>query len=248
MIDNQVPGTDKIFDELRAIQNQYGYLPAARLEALSKSSSIPLYHLHGVADFYPHFHLTPPARVRVQVCRDMSCHLRGGDTLLAQLKERYRSMPERDLSIGGLSCLGQCDGAPAIAINDQVYANASMAQTDALVLGALGGIGMLPMHVETSPVPGVDPYLESPRYGALRALMASRDFDGVIAKLKASGLSGLGGAGFPTGVKWDAVRKAPGPEKFVVCNADEREPGTIKDRFILQNLPHLVIEGMLICG
>jgi formate dehydrogenase/NADH-quinone oxidoreductase subunit F len=248
MIDTTVPATDKIFDQLRAIQEQYGYLPAARLEALSKSSLIPLYHLHGVADFYPHFHLTPPAKVRVEVCRDMSCHLRGGDLLLAQLKERYRGMPERELKIGGLSCLGQCDGAPAIAINDQVYANASMAQTDALVLGALGGVGMLPMHVESVPVPDVDPYLNGPRYGALRALMASRDFDGVIAKLKASGLSGLGGAGFPTGIKWEAVRKAPGNEKYVVCNADESEPGTIKDRFILTNLPHLVIEGMLICG
>ena len=66
--------------------------------------------------------------------------------------------------------------------------------------------------------------------------------------MKASGLSGLGGAGFPTGIKWEAVRKEPGPEKYVVCNADESEPGTIKDRFIMQNLPHLVIEGMIIAG
>jgi formate dehydrogenase/NADH-quinone oxidoreductase subunit F len=243
-----VPGTDKIFDDLRAIQDQYGYLPAARLEALSKSSLIPLYHLHGVADFYPHFHLTPPAKVRVQVCRDMACHLRGADSLLAQLKERFRGMPERELSVGGLSCLGQCDFAPAIAINDHVYRNANAAQTEALVLGALGGGAMLHMHEESAAVPGVDPYLDSPRYGALRALMATRDFEGVIAKLKASGLAGLGGAGFPTGIKWEAVRKAPGNEKFVVCNADESEPGTIKDRFILTNLAHLVIEGMLICA
>ena len=61
-------------------------------------------------------------------------------------------------------------------------------------------------------------------------------------------LSGLGGAGFPTGMKWEAVRKAPGPEKYVVCNADESEPGTIKDRFIMRNLPNLVIEGMIIAG
>ena len=70
----------------------------------------------------------------------------------------------------------------------------------------------------------------------------------MIAQLKASGLSGLGGAGFPTGVKWEAVRKERGPEKYVVCNADESEPGTIKDRFIMRNLPNLVIEGMIIAG
>ena len=70
----------------------------------------------------------------------------------------------------------------------------------------------------------------------MRRLIASRDWDGVIAQLKASGLSGLGGAGFPTGMKWEIVRKERGPEKYVVCNADESEPGTIKDRFILGNI------------
>jgi NADH:ubiquinone oxidoreductase subunit F (NADH-binding) len=70
----------------------------------------------------------------------------------------------------------------------------------------------------------------------------------MIAKLKASGLRGLGGAGFPTGLKWEIVRAQPGPEKFIVCNADESEPGTIKDRFIMTHAPHLVIEGMILGG
>jgi len=83
----------------------------------------------------------------------------------------------------------------------------------------------------------------------LKRLVGTSDWEeGVIAELKASGLPGLGGAGFPTGIKWKAVRDAPGPEKYVVCNADESEPGTIKDRFILQNLPNLVIEGMILAG
>ena len=79
-------------------------------------------------------------------------------------------------------------------------------------------------------------------------MLETRDWDGVMAQLKAAGLSGLGGAGFPTGVKWEAVRNAPGTEKYVICNADESEPGTIKDRFIMEHLPHLVIEGMIIAG
>ena len=80
------------------------------------------------------------------------------------------------------------------------------------------------------------------------SLVVSRDWDGVIAKLKASGLSGLGGAGFPTGMKWEIVRKEREPIKYVVCNADESEPGTIKDRFIMQHLPNLLVEGMIIAG
>src|SRR4029077_7594414 len=86
------------------------------------------------------------------------------------------------------------------------------------------------------------------RYGAVRRLVESRDWDSAFATLKASGLRGLGGAGFPTESKWQLVRQAPGPEKYIVCNADESEPGTFKDRFILTNLPHLVVEGIIIAG
>jgi len=238
-----------IFDDLRAIQNQYGYLPGEQLEALSERSQIPLYRLHGVADFYPHFHLKPPPKVTLKVCADMSCHLRRADPLRTGLKQRFQGMSESDVLIGEVSCLGQCDGAPAISINDHIYRGVTAAQAEALVLTALGGSSLPHMPaVEKTNGLASDPYRDSEHYGALRRIVATRDWDGVIAQLKASGLSGLGGAGFPTGIKWEAVRKASGPEKYVVCNADESEPGTIKDRFILQNLPNLVIEGMILAG
>ena len=248
------PGLDAyncrlIFDELRAIQDQYGYLPDEQMQALSRRTKIPLPQIHGVADFFPHFHLSPPPRVRVNVCTDMSCHLRGADELKRELQQRFQGMTERDISIRDVSCLGQCDGAPAVAINDHSVRNVSSAQSEALVLGALGGSEMpsLPLDPKMAQV-AADPYQNSERYGALRQLVKTRDWDGTIAQLKASGLAGLGGAGFPTGTKWEAVRKAPGTEKYVVCNADESEPGTIKDRFILGHLPHLVIEGMILAG
>jgi NADH:ubiquinone oxidoreductase subunit F (NADH-binding)/NADH:ubiquinone oxidoreductase subunit E len=238
-----------IFDDLRAIQNQYGYLPGEQLEALSKRSQIPLYRLHGVADFYPHFHLKPPPKVTLKVCADMSCHLRAADTLRTGLKQRFQGMSESDVLIGEVSCLGQCDGAPAVSINDHIYRGVTAAQAEALVLTALGGSSLphMPAAEKTNGLAS-DPYRDSEHYGALRRIVATRDWDSVITQLKAGGLSGLGGAGFPTGIKWEAVRKTPGPEKYVVCNADESEPGTIKDRFILQNLPNLVIEGMILAG
>src|SRR5207245_11048945 len=93
---------------------------------------------------------------------------------------------------------------------------------------------------------GIHPYAAGVHYAALHGLLASRDIDGVLTTLKASELRGLGGAGFPTGVKWEIVRAAPGPEKYVVCNADEREPGPIKDRFLTEHAPHLVLEGMIL--
>ncbi|HYL75505.1 MAG TPA: NAD(P)H-dependent oxidoreductase subunit E [Bryobacteraceae bacterium] len=238
-----------IFDDLRAIQKQYGYLPGEQLEALSKRTGTPLYRIHGVADFYPHFHLKPPPKVNLRVCSDMTCHLRGADALRVGLKQKFQAMQESDVTIGEVSCLGQCDGACAISINDHIYRDVTAAQAEALVLTALGGSELKQMEAHGSAGDlGSDPYKNSEKYGALRKLVKTRDYDGLIAQLKAAGLPGLGGAGFLTGLKWELVRKAPGPEKYVVCNADESEPGTIKDRFILQHLPNLVIEGMILAG
>jgi formate dehydrogenase beta subunit len=239
-----------IFDDLRAIQSQYGYLPGEQLEVLSKQTKIPLFHIHGVADFFPHFHLVPPPKVRMRVCTDMTCHLRGADALRTGLKHRFQGMSESDVSVGEVSCLGQCDGAPAISVNDRIYRGVTAAQAEALILTALGGSGLphMPALPKTTGLAS-DPYHDSEHYGVLRRVIRTKDWEEeVIAQLKASGLPGLGGAGFPTGIKWKAVRDAVGPEKYVVCNADESEPGTIKDRFILQNLPNLVIEGMILAG
>jgi NADH:ubiquinone oxidoreductase subunit F (NADH-binding)/NADH:ubiquinone oxidoreductase subunit E len=239
-----------IFDDLREIQSQYGYLPAEQMQELSKRTGTPLFRIHGVADFFPHFHLSRPPKVRMNVCTDMSCHLLGADDLKGALQQRFRGMSETDIKVGDVSCLGQCDGAPAVSINDHIYRSVTNAQAEALVLTALGGNelpDMPPSDEKPGPL-GSDPYPGVAHYGALRSLVVTRDWDGVIAKLKASGLSGLGGAGFPTGMKWEIVRKEREPVKYVVCNADESEPGTIKDRFIMQHLPNLLVEGMIIAG
>jgi NADH:ubiquinone oxidoreductase subunit F (NADH-binding) len=113
------------------------------------------------------------------------------------------------------------------------------------------GAGRALPHPHSSPLSTPlrsDPYTGGQRYGALRELVKTRDIAAVLATLKAGELKGMGGAGFPTALKWEIVRGAPGTEKYIVCNADESEPGTIKDRFIMEYLPHLVIEGMIIAG
>ncbi len=239
-----------IFDDLRAIQSQYGYLPAEQLQQLSQRTHTPLYRIHGVADFFPHFHLSRPPKVRMNVCSDMSCHLRGAVDLKSALEQRFRGMSDKDVKVGEVSCLGQCDGAPAVSINDHIYRSVTTAQAEALVLTALGGSELpdMPADEKLDGYLASDPYAGDEHYGAVRRLIETRDWDGVIALLKAAGLSGMGGAGFPTGVKWDIVRKERSAEKYVVCNADESEPGTIKDRFIMQHLPNLLVEGMLIAG
>jgi NADH:ubiquinone oxidoreductase subunit F (NADH-binding)/NADH:ubiquinone oxidoreductase subunit E len=238
-----------IFDDLKAIQHQHGYLPSAELEALSNRIGVPLYHLHGVASFYPHFHLTPPARAEVRICADMSCHLRGACELKEGVERMFGGLKENDIVVRDVSCLGRCDSAPALSLNDLIYSGVSLAQTEKLIRTALRGDELPgpPMVREGIPCAS-DPYPGAEKYGFLRRLAVTKDFDAALAAMKTSELRGLGGAGFPTESKWQLVRRIPSADKYIVCNADESEPGTFKDRFILTNVPYLVIEGMIIAG
>ena len=238
-----------IFDDLRAIQLRHGFLPKAELETLSARTQTPLYQIHSVASFYPHFHLAPPPRAEIRVCADMSCHLNGACELRADLGRRFAGAAKNDVEIRDVSCLGRCDHAPAVSINDRIFTSVTAENAEALARAAIRGDEL---HEDHPPAQRVecasDPYDGPEKYRVLRQLIISKDYDEVLATLKESELRGMGGAGFPTSMKWDLVRKQPIAEKYIVCNADESEPGTIKDRFIMTHLPHLVIEGMVIAG
>ena len=240
-----------IFDDLRAIQLRYGFLPKAELEGLSQRTHTPLYQLHSVASFYPHFHLAPPAKAEIRVCADMSCHLNGACELRAELQRSFAGSRPEDVQIRDVSCLGRCERAPVISINDQILAGVSAASAEQMARHALRGEEVDQPHPKRAPTEcKADPYAngDDKKYGVVRKLVESGAWDDVLAQLKAADLRGMGGAGFPTSMKWDLVRKQRDPVKYVVCNADESEPGTIKDRFIMTHLPHLVIEGMIIAG
>jgi NADH:ubiquinone oxidoreductase subunit F (NADH-binding)/NADH:ubiquinone oxidoreductase subunit E len=238
-----------IIEELRAVQREFGYLPAEQLVAVSKKIDVPITRLHQVASFYPHFRLTPPPKADVRVCRDMSCHLKGADRLRANLESRFAGARKEDVTVGGVSCLGQCDHAPACAINDRIYGDLDDVRVEEMILGVLShGELPEPPHRLREVECASDPYRGGERYAAVRRLVETRGFNIALETLKSSGLRGLGGAGFPTAAKWQAVRDQADPEKYIVCNGDESEPGTFKDRFILTHVPHLTIEGMIAAG
>lgn len=238
-----------MFDQLRAIQQRFGYLPADQLQQLSARINVPVSQIHTVASFYPHFHLTPPPRAEVKVCGDMSCHLRGGPELKTHLEQTFRGASPDDISIRDVSCLGRCDKAAAFSVNDRIYCGISSPDATDIVKEAVAGRAIPPEPRDHPQVPvASDPYSGTPNYAVVRRFVETRDWSGILAALKASGLRGMGGAGFPTGSKWEIVRNAPGKAKYIVCNADESEPGTIKDRFIMESVPHLVIEGMIVAG
>ena len=238
-----------IFDDLRAIQLRFGYLPKAELLAFSQRTQTPLYQIHSVASFYPHFHLTPPAKAEVHVCADMSCRLNGACELRSEVAQRFVAARPEEVLIKDVSCLGRCDLAPAVAINGEIFTDATGQKVEDWTRRALRGDELRAEHPQHARVAcASDPYDAVEKYGVLRRLVQSKDWDGVLATLKEADLRGMGGAGFPTSMKWDLVRKQSDPVKYIVCNADESEPGTIKDRFILTHLAHLVAEGMIIAG
>lgn len=238
-----------LFDDMRSIQRRFGYLPSEQMQELSRTSGIPLYRINGVAEFYPEFRVGPPPQVDVEVCTDMACYLKDAEGLFGELDQRFGKMGKRAVEVRRRSCLGQCDFAPALTINETLFRNITTETAGNYIQAILAGIELPAPTFENPQVTLLaDPYRGKQKYGALRALLESRNWDGVIETLKNAGLGGMGGAGFPTSIKWDVVRKEPDPEKYVVCNADESEPGTIKDRFIMTHLPHVVIEGMIICA
>src|SRR5215471_11755163 len=238
-----------IIHELKTIQEEHGYLPAEELQALSRRLNVPLYRLHGVASFYPHFRLQPPPTVDVKVCSDIACFLRGATDVHAIVRTAADALGLTDVQIRPTSCLGQCDGAPAIAVNDQYYTEVNAQRITGFLQTVASGRTLRRQRLTPAERTfACNPYAGTPTYEALQRLQQQGDTATVLAELKQSGLRGMGGAGFPTGTKWELVRNTPGEVKYVVCNADESEPGTFKDRAILQHLPELVIEGMAIAA
>lgn len=238
-----------LIDDLKAIQHKHGYLPENELKALSDRTNTPMYEIFGVADFYPHFRLTPPPDVSIRVCTDMSCHLNGAGVVLDTLLETAQYAGLDGWEIEPVSCLGQCDGAPAVSINDQSYTNMTEDRLADYVIRLVegGNLRKQPVKQKTRQK-HLDPYSDPLAAEALKQYVRNSDADRIIEMLKESGIRGMGGAGFPTGMKWDLVRQVSGEVKYVVCNADESEPGTFKDRELLRIAPHLVIEGMILGG
>ncbi len=240
--DGKFPGPS-LLPALTAIQREHGWLPGEELVGLSRDTRRPLYEIEGLVSFYPHFRTEPPSKIDLHVCHDLSCWLHGSDERIAEIKARYGD--DVEIEIQEVSCLGRCDIAPAVAIDE---CPAPAADTDRLVGAARdGGHEAVEAQRGAEPRPN-DPYAAGEeRYRVLRrALSGELSNEEIITALKDSELRGMGGAGFPTGNKWELVSKQENVPKYAICNADESEPGAFKDRQVLAEQPHLVLEGLLL--
>jgi NADH:ubiquinone oxidoreductase subunit F (NADH-binding) len=178
--------------------------------------------VHEVVSFYSFLEVPVSA---VRVCIGPVCDCMGAKDLLAREQERSDGVP-----VLGVECLGHCDLAPMLMRGDAVEPEVTRRTNAGSSLG-----------LEEADQTLAD-YEARGGLGVLRNLPAGGE---IVEELKTSGLTGYGGAGFPTGLKWEAVAREPAP-RYVVVNADEGEPGTIKDRYVMELRPHLMLEGMLI--
>ena len=246
-------GRSGLLPALHAAQKIYGWISEPVAVQIASSLRVPLADVHGVIEFYTLLHNERVGKRFIRVCTDQACALQDADGLLHHLCSQHgikagQTTPDGAVTIEASPCLGLCEQAPAILYGDEAETNVDL-KTGSYDLGRPksivgGSLRLLTANCGTGTTTSLAKYGE---YGGLKKARAMKREE-VINEVKASGLVGRGGAAFPTGVKWEGAAKAQGSPKYVVCNADESEPGTFKDRVLLLDDPHRVIEGMTIAG
>jgi formate dehydrogenase len=233
---------DLLIEHLHLIQDKHGCLSAAHLAALASEMKLALTEVYEVATFYAHFDVIleddgPPPALTIRVCDSLTCEMLGAQQLMAGLKARLGDK----VRVVRAPCMGRCEKAPTAEVGHHYVDNASV---DRVAQAAVDGH----THPEIPAYEGLDAYVAGGGYQLLKDCRAGkRTADELIGIMESSGLRGLGGAGFPSGRKWRFVRQEAGP-RLMAINADEGEPGTIKDRIYLEAKPHRFLEGMLVAA
>lgn len=229
---------------LHAFHQRDGYISDSAMRAISKGLRQPLADLYGTVTFYHHFSREADGANKPRVCTGPACSLNGGSECLAALKEKGATpMP----------CAGRCDEPVAVLIGDEQFIGDAQGnltrKATPLPVANPGGIEECVFSKIREPERNtLLGYQKTGGYEGLMRAVKEMTPAGVIEHVKASKLAGRGGAAFPTGQKWDAVAKASGGPKTIVCNADEGEPGCFKDRAILDYDPFAVVEGMTLAA
>src|SRR5688572_10906157 len=231
-----------LIENLHRIQDRFGHLSAAHLNALAEIMRLAQAEVYEVATFYHHFDVVkegeavPPA-LTVRVCETLSCRMAGAGDLL----ERLPGILGKDVRVIAAPCIGRCEAAPAVCVGQHAFGQATVANVKQVV-DSKQLTAASPSAVELAG------YVANGGYKAwVECLSGKRDVEAVIKTMEDSGLRGLGGAGFPVGRKWRIVRAEPAP-RIMAVNIDEGEPGTFKDRYYLERDPHRFLEGMLIAA
>jgi NADH-quinone oxidoreductase subunit F len=245
---------------LHQAQKLYGYLPEPVAGEVARALGVPLADVYGVIDFYSMLYKEPVGETIIRVCGDPSCAFSGSDAVTETLCQHWDITLDQISADGAVTierapCLGLCEHAPAALVGEKAVGYINPDRAPEIISGnekglrsAIGGeLRLLTADCGKGKPTSLSEYESNGGYQGLRkALQVSPEK--VIATIKASGLVGRGGAAFPTGLKLEGAAMASGTPKYVVCNADESEPGTFKDRILMEDDPHRLLEGLIIAG
>ncbi len=254
-------------------QDEYGYVSDEMIAELGRRLDLNNVQIEETLAYYSMLHRKPMGKHHVQICTNVACMLKGGYDLLNRAKKRLEighkeTTNDGVFSLEEVECIGACTGAPAMQVNYDFYEELTPVKFDRIIAELDAGRRPTPeavisgalheRHPDETPLISrrwgmkdshkIDVYLIQGGYQALEKALKEMTPEGVIEEVKKSNLRGRGGAGFPTGMKWSFVPKDSPKPKYVICNADESEPGTCKDRPLMEMDPHQLIEGMVIAG
>ena len=262
---------NRMMDIVQAVQKTFGFVSDDAIELIAKATSTPRVDVESTVSFYAFLSKTPKGKIVIRLCDDIIDRMSGCANIAKALSNELgigfgETTPDGKISLEYTPCIGMCDQAPAALVNDVVVTELSTDKVRSMIrtlretgdpskLVAKYGDGnnaheliraMVDNNIRRKGEVVFDFAGFKANVGLEKALAMSPVE--VINEIKTARLRGRGGAGFPTGMKWEFTRGAKGDEKYVICNADEGEPGTFKDRVILTELADRLFEGMTVAG
>lgn len=255
------------------VQRETGYVSREAMEWIARETGASAAHVYGVVTFYHMFRQAPPGKAEIQLCATIPCSLVGAKEIESRLRDRLgvkpgETTPDGRFTLKKMECLGLCEHAPAALVNETEFGRLSPEAIDAFLDQALkaDAEGAGPFAISPQrfyPAPGFAPVLLKGIGGKDGASLAAYRAAGgyaalkkaiemgpaaVLSEVKSANLRGRGGAGFPSGVKWGFMPPDPKIPKYLCVNADESEPGTFSNRVVMEEMPHLLLEGTLIAA
>jgi NADH-quinone oxidoreductase subunit F len=252
------------------VQENQGYISPEAEAWVGRLVGVSVSHVREVVSFYHMFHAKPQGRRELRVCTSLPCRLRGAEELLGRIKDRLKIRPGEttangEVTLTEVECLCACEMAPMAQLDERFFGPLTGEAVDTLVRDALLEPGKPQAMPEPEPFicsdgpvlssrfkdpegTWLESYLADNGYIAARKALTSMTPEQVMEEITKAKLRGLGGAGFPAGKKWSFIPKQTAKPKYLVVNGDEGEPGTFKDRYILERDPHALLEGMIVAA
>jgi NADH:ubiquinone oxidoreductase subunit F (NADH-binding)/NADH:ubiquinone oxidoreductase subunit E len=258
-----------LIEILQKVQGRFSYIPPEAVRQVSEYTRVSESEIFGVTSFYSLLSMKERGRHVIHVCESPTCHVCGKPEVYAMLCQMLGITPGQTSEDGlftleATSCVGQCDRAPVMLVDGVVYGDLTPEKVAAIIEEFRRGEPPAAEYVAPEPLANetrrllanvgrinpdsLDDALDCGAYSGLKKALDEMEPSRLIELVTASGLQGRGGAGFPTGRKWSFVASSPHRPRYIVCNADESEPGTFKDRVLMEGDPHLLLEGIALAG